>query len=301
MRRPLLVLALPATIALALTGCSSGAGSSSSAAGVGAPMSGEGGSTSSGQAAQGGGKPSAGGAPAAGTGSTPLQRSVVRTGSLTVAVGDVAVAAQRAAEAARTAGGEVEQEDSSGTGAEARATLRLRVPGPRLDPLVSRIAALGSERDRQLQAEDVTDQAVDLDSRLATQRRSVARVQALLDRAGSLGDVVRIEGELASREAELESVEARRAALRGQTDLATLTVQLQPAGPGPVKAAGPAGFGDGLNGGWRALVASARVVALTAGALLPFLPLLAVGGLLGRRLLRRPGAQARPPVPTESL
>lgn len=298
MRRPLLVLALPAATVLALSGCSSGAGPSSSAARAGAPASGEGSSTSSGQAARTG-KASVGSAPAAGAGSTTLQRSVVRTGSLTVAVGDVAVAARQAADAARTAGGDVEQEDSSGTGAEARATLRLRVPGPQLDPLVSRVAALGAERDRQLQAEDVTDQAVDLDSRLATQRRSVARVQVLLDRAGNLGDVVRIEGELASREAELESVEARRAALRGQTDLATLTVQLQPVGPGPIRPAGPAGFGDGLSGGWRALLAAARVTALTVGALLPFLPLLVIGALVGRRLLRRPGGPPRPPVPTE--
>lgn len=48
------------------------------------------------------------------------------------------------------------------------------------------------------------------------------------------------------------------------------------------------GFGDGLRGGWSALTTVGRLLAVTAGALLPFLPLLLLAGVLGWRLhLRR--------------
>jgi hypothetical protein len=57
------------------------------------------------------------------------------------------------------------------------------------------------------------------------------------------------------------------------------------------------GFGDGLRSGWAALVTVGRVLAVSAGALLPFLPVLLVAGwLLLRR--RRPAARvASTPVP----
>jgi hypothetical protein len=57
------------------------------------------------------------------------------------------------------------------------------------------------------------------------------------------------------------------------------------------------GFGDGLSSGWTALVTVARVLAVSAGALLPFLPVLLLAGWLVVRR-RRPAARAAgAPVP----
>ncbi len=59
--------------------------------------------------------------------------------------------------------------------------------------------------------------------------------------------------------------------------LSTITVALFTDGDEPV--AGTAlGFGDGLRNGWEAVTTVARVLAVTTGALLPFLPLLVVAG-----------------------
>jgi hypothetical protein len=117
----------------------------------------------------------------------------------------------------------------------------------------------------------------------------VDRVRALLVEADALGQVVQIEGELTRRTADLESLEARLQSLEGQVSLSTVVLRLY-SQDGPV--VGEAlGFGDGLDRGWAALVTVARVVAVSVGALLPFLPLLLLGGWLvvrrGRR--NRPG------------
>ena len=217
--------------------------------------------------------------------------AVIRTAELQVRVDDVRAAADEAARIARAAGGGVEAEDRAGSGEDRSATVRLRLPPAELDSTIRALAALGEERSRRLSSEDVTDQVVDLEARLATQRASVNRVRELLGEADALGEVVQIESELTRRTADLEALEARLTSLTERVDLATVVVRLERAA-GPVLGDG-LGFGDGLRGGWNALVATARVVAVTAGALLPFLPLLLVGGYLAMRSRNRRTGVAR--------
>ena len=266
-------LAVPALLALLLvTGCTSSSES--------ATASGGGGDAGSEDAAA----PAAGRAAVPAVAQAPLQgRSVVRTAELQVRVDDVRAAADRARALTVGAGGALAGEDAS----EGRASLQLRVPPARLDDLLGRLADLGQEVSRTVGSEDVTEQVVDLDSRLATQRASVARVRALLDRATGLGDVVKIEGELARREAELESLDARARALGDRVDLSTVVLQLEQDDEAGAAAAAPRGFTGGLDAGWTALTTTARVLAAVLGAVLPFLPLVLLAGLAVRWSRRR--------------
>ncbi len=211
--------------------------------------------------------------------------AVIRTADLDVEVEDLRPAADRAGQIARDAGGRVAGEERSGSDEDGSATLQLRVPPAEFDGAVRDLTALGAERGRRIGTEDVTDAVVDLEARLNTQRASVARVTALLAEATNLGEVVQIEGELTRRTADLESLEARLAALEGQVELSTITVRLWTVGDEP-RDAGALGFGDGLRNGWDAVTTVARVVAVTAGALLPFLPLLLLAGLFVVRARR---------------
>ena len=286
MRRPLLTAGL--IVGLVLTGCSAG-GSDTEAT-----------SSSAGAARGTGEAPSSMGLtdtaappPADPAGSAPLGRvvppgaSLIRTADLGVRVDDVRAAADRALDLAVTAGGTVTSERSDGGSGGGSATLALRVPPDRFAAAVGALAALGEEQSRSLGVEDVTDQVVDLESRLATQRASVERVRALLDEAQNLGEVVQIEGELTRRTADLESLQARLAALTERVELSTITVTLY-GGEAPVPAGDEVvGFADGLRGGWSAFLGTARVLAATAGALLPFVPIVLVGWLAWRLWARR--------------
>jgi hypothetical protein len=209
----------------------------------------------------------------------PKGASVVRTGELDVAVADVPRAADDAGRLTRAAGGVVEADERSTTKGDGTAVLRLRLPPAAFDPSLARFAGLGTERSRSLGSQDVTDQVVDLQARLTSQRASVARVRALLDSATTLGQVVQVEGELTRRTADLESLEARSAALADRVALSTLTLRLTTAtAPSAQARTAPLGFGDGLRGGWDALTSAVRALSVAVGALLPFLPVVLVLG-----------------------
>ena len=142
--------------------------------------------------------------------------------------------------------------------------------------------------DRQQSADDVTADVVDVASRVATAQASLARVRALLDKAASIGDVVALEGELTRREADLESLQARQRTLADQTTLSTVNLSLlskDAAAPVPVE--DRSGFLGGLARGWDAFTASGTALLTVVGAVLPFVGLAAVLGLLALPLLRR--------------
>ena len=199
--------------------------------------------------------------------------AVIRTGELVVVVDDVRRAAEEAAGVVGGAGGSVESEERARDDGAGSAVLRLRVPPAAFDDTLRRLSGLGKEQSRRIGSQDVTDQVVDLDSRLATQRASVERVRALLAEADTLGEVVQVESELTRRTADLESLQARLAALTEQVDLSSLTLRLSDE-RGVAAASDPLGFRDGLQKGWEALLTAGRVAAVATGALLPFTPLL---------------------------
>jgi hypothetical protein len=215
-----------------------------------------------------------------------VQRQLVRSAQLTVEVGDPVTAVRQVRTAAASAGGFVTEEQSG----DSNSWLVLRVPADALDRLLDEVAGYGRVTARSSQVADATEEVVDLDARVATQSASVARVRGLLAEATSIGDVVAIESELARREAELDSLTRRLAALRDQVALSTLTVDLRGPGAVPPPDTRPApGFLDGLAAGWEGLRAIGTAAAAVVGFVLPFLPVLAVlagFGLLGRRIVR---------------
>ena len=219
----------------------------------------------------------AGGAPAAKLGvpdSALTGRSVVYNAEETVEVADVSRAVSSVEAAVDAGGGLVARSERTGD----TANMRLRVPPSNFESFLDRIGKLGTVSDRTLSGDDVTDQVVDVASRVDTQRKSVDRVRALMSQATSLKDVVALEGELSQREADLESLLAKQNKLKNQTDLATVTVHLVTPAKAAVIAASEhrRGFTAGLGGGWDAFTAAAVGAATVLGAVLPFTVAIAV-------------------------
>ncbi|HEX6969928.1 MAG TPA: DUF4349 domain-containing protein [Micromonosporaceae bacterium] len=243
---------------------------------------------------QGGAAPPAGGTAAA-------RRAIVFTGSIVVRVEDVDEAAAQVAAIVAGAGGFVGGDQRYSADSRSEAKLTLRVPAREFYPVVERIADLGEQERRDIRTQDVTEEVLDLDARIATQRARVESGRRLLARAKTLQELIQLEGELARREADLASLEAKKRRLDDLTALSTVTVTLL--GPKPeVPTAGPkapqTGFLIGLRAGWKAFVASVQVLLTVLGALLPWVVTLALIlvplWLVGRtRRARRPVA---PPV-----
>ncbi|TDB79644.1 DUF4349 domain-containing protein [Micromonospora sp. KC721] len=223
------------------------------------------------------------------------QRAIVYTGTLRVQVDDVDgsarkgvdAAARRAVAAATAAGGFVGGDQRRGVDADAEAELELRVPAARFTGFVEELAAYGRQQHREVRTQDVTEETVDLDARIATQRARVDSARRLLSRATSIGDLVSLENEVARREADLASLEARKRRLADLTALSTVTVTFVGGEAATPDEPTGTGFLVGLRAGWQAFVASMGVLATVLGALLPWLLALGVPVLLVLAVRRR--------------
>ncbi|MDR6980057.1 hypothetical protein J2X68_006795 [Streptomyces sp. 3330] len=261
---------------LALTGCSgasdSGASSTADKAAVGEAGAGDADAAQDAKEGAGSSGSKATSAPAL------TANRIIRTASLTVQVKDVPKALDEARTTTENAGGYVGDETTvrDEDGAE-RTRVVLRVPVEKYDDVLAALQGAGKLLERTAKAEDVTDQVVDVESRIASQRASVARVRELMDRATKLSDVVTLEGELSNRESDLEALLAQQASLKDRTSLATVTLTLSEKPVVPVAEDDDPGFVDALAGGWDAFVTMLRWIAVVFGAALPFL---AVGALL---------------------
>ncbi|MFD7990210.1 DUF4349 domain-containing protein [Streptomyces mexicanus] len=283
--------ALLLAAALTVAGCSAGGDSGGSSDSKAAARGTAGGQAQQDAPGTGGGAASSTGGAASGAKATAAPKAtsqVIRTAALTVEVEDVPKALDAARAAAEDADGYVGDEtttrDEEG---HERTRVVLRVPAARYDEVLTALQGTGTLVERTARAQDVTDQVVDVDSRIRSQRASVARVRALMDKAGDLSEVVRLEGELSRREADLESLLAQQASLKDRTRLATITLSLseKPAGEQAAAHDEP-GFADALGGGWHVFVTLVRWLVLALGAVLPFAVAAALLVLVWLRLVR---------------
>jgi len=267
---------------LALTGCSTGADSSS-----------DGGSALSDNKAAQSRADGAAGAEAGASGKQataapqPAANHVIRTATLTVQVKNVPKALAAARTTTENAGGFVGKESTSRDEEGREQTeVVLRIPVEKYDEVLADLEGAGKLLERTANAQDVTDQVVDVQSRIATQRASVARIRELMDKATKLSDVVTLEGELSTRQADLESLLARQASLKDRTSLATVTLSLSESPVAKAEKDDDPGVVDALAGGWDAFVTMLRWVVVAVAAVLPFLAGIALIVLVWLRLIR---------------
>jgi hypothetical protein len=226
------------------------------------------------------------------------QRSIIHTGQITLRVRDVDIAAAQMESYASSAGGYVGGDNRTINGNQSVATVTLRVPADRFDAAMTAIDLLGTEQNRTVSTQDVTNQVIDVAARLKSQQASVDRIRALLAQAKTIAEIVSIESELTQREADLESLEAQQANLGDLTALSTITATLL--GPQAhavvAKKTKPAGFIGGVKGGWHAFVAVLVWLLMVIGAILPFAVLIGLVAWLARRLQRRIQARRVPAI-----
>jgi len=216
-----------------------------------------------------------------GSAEAPLaDRSVITTGWISITVDEPVTAAEEAADLAERSGGRVDsRSETPGTDSQpASASLTLRIPSDELDAFVDELRRLGVVNSISMNASDVTQQRQDLDARVDALTASTDRLRELLATATSITDVIAIESELTTRQAELDSLTQQRDWLVDQVDFSTITVELvtEAVAPDPI----PDDFWSGVVAGWSALMAFAAWLGVMFGVLLPWLGVALVVGAL---------------------
>lgn len=210
------------------------------------------------------------------------ERQLVRTATVDLRADDVLKAIGQIKDRAQAVGGFAGQENST----KSSGSVTVRVPSSELDRVVKDLASFGEVTRSEVRSEDVTDQLVDVEARIATQKASVERLRVLFERAGTTAEIAQIESELTKRQSELESMQRRSESLKGKVALATLTVQVATV---PIVAPEPekAGFLSALAGGWNALLTVLGGILIGVGAVLPFAVALGAPAAVVIFLLRR--------------
>ena len=103
----------------------------------------------------------------------------------------------------------------------------LRIPANQLEAAMAELKKLGRVDTESQTGEEVTQQYVDLEARLANARNAEQRLTDLLrQRTGKLADVLSVELEIDRVRGEIEQMEAERKGLANRVDFATLNVKL---------------------------------------------------------------------------
>jgi hypothetical protein len=235
-----------------------------------------------------------------------FDRMIIRTVTMTLAVGNVQEAFHTVEQIVAEQNGYLSGSQIRQDGDRMTATMTLRVPADpatyqmtleRLRKVADRVI------DEQAQAQDVTEEYVDIDARLRTLKASEENLLALLAKATRVEDNLQIQRELTNVRSQIEQIQGRKQALERRADLATINVTIRESGAFARPGWSPGGtFEEAV----RALGVALRGLAVFAIWLLVFSPIWGGLLLLGWavvwvivKLIRRMsrGSRASRPVP----
>ena len=176
----------------------------------------------------------------------------------------------------------------------------VRVPVAHYKAFLAGVKNLGVPEQMQESASDVTAEYVDLEARIANQKRLEQRILSVLDEVqGRISDVLEVEKQLARVRETVERLEGQMRYLKDRVSMTTVTVHVrededyQP--PQEPK------FGDSIAGVWEnsidAMIAFFKGVVLFVVAIFPWLVLLLIVVFVLIRLLRRMGAKRKARTP----
>ncbi|HSB89715.1 MAG TPA: DUF4349 domain-containing protein [Anaerolineales bacterium] len=109
------------------------------------------------------------------------------------------------------------------------ATITMAVPADEFERALRRLRALALRINEETSSgQDVTDEYVDLQSRLESLEATRDRILDFLKRANTVDDALKVNEQLAAVEAQIEEVQGRINYLSGRASFSTITISLEP-------------------------------------------------------------------------
>ena len=176
----------------------------------------------------------------------PQDRMVIRNANLTLVVEDPTASVDTVSKLAEEMGGYVvssylyETAYGSGDLTTTQGTLTIRVPAERLDEVLEAIKSTAIEvRSENISGEDITQQYVDLQSRLRNLEAAEAQLQEIMGSATRTEDVMMVYNQLVQVRGEIESVKGQMQYFEQSARLSAVTLELIPdAAAQPLQIAG---------------------------------------------------------------
>jgi hypothetical protein len=151
--------------------------------------------------------------------------------------------------------GYISNENESSTDYSLENNLLIRVPSIEFDLLVEEIVKMAYKVDnKSITLNDVTEEFIDVEARLKIKKEVEKRYLEILDRAGTVQDILLVEQQLRIIREEIEAKEGRLKYLQNQVSLSTLNLEIHQ------DLAAKPGFkfidklAEALKGGWKGLL-----------------------------------------------
>jgi hypothetical protein len=188
----------------------------------------------------------------AATSSVAQSHRLARTATLSLIVHDAEASRTRATDLTGALGGVVtalSDEGPASAGDVHVVHLTIEVGATRLDDALDRLAQIGTVQRREIDAEDLDASLVDQDARLRNLRREETALRQLMDKRGSVDEILTVEQKLSDVRGSIEELDAQH-----QRDLhrvATSTIALTLTEDHPHAAPPKPGPTARIDGAWQ--------------------------------------------------
>src|SRR5881628_3210635 len=198
-------------------------------------------------------------------------RNLILTAKIDMRSKDPWATSDRAQAIASGLGGDVLNLSQSGTADTRSASLTIRVPSNRFGDALQALKSLeGEVQTSGVSAQDVTDQFVDLQARLTAKQAEEQRYLAILNRANTIDEILKVDASLANVRTQIEQLTAQINGIKSRTEFSTIVLSVTPQTPAPI---------DNTVKGWDPANALARALA-AFGALFQVFADLAIWALV---------------------
>lgn len=158
-----------------------------------------------------------------------MDKKIIKNAELILLVNNYDTVVNLIKEKAATMGGytAVESSNTASSGELKSGKIEVRIPQRSFDDYLVDVQTLGKVKDRNICALDVTEEYVDVESRLKAIHTKEERLLTILTQQGELSDVLAVEKELANTRTQLESLQGRLRYLNNRTDFSTFKINLK--------------------------------------------------------------------------
>jgi len=212
------------------------------------------------------------------------ETKIIRTAYMSVEVEDYFLASQKVEAFAKKYGGYVSSSDANADFNDKHSgTVTIRVPELHFDAAIAEITMLGELKSKNVNGNDVTEEYIDLQSRINNSKAHEKRLVAMYANATNVNDMMYIEQELSRVRGEVESMEGRLRYMSNRVEMSTITVNLYEEQP----AVKEWGVWSSIKKSLNNSLATLRWMIELIGWLLPLLVVGTLIGLLVRWRMRK--------------
>ena len=155
------------------------------------------------------------------------ERRIIRNGNISLTVSDVDKSRDAVGELTTGLGGYTVSSSFSGKDEELKGSITIRVPDDKFEQALSELRKMAVKvQSESSYSQDVTEEYIDLSARLKNAEATESQYLALLAKAVSVEDILKVQERLSQVRSEIEQIKGRMQYLERQTSMSLITVFL---------------------------------------------------------------------------